>query len=60
QLEALNERTALNLTATGLVGLPKGRSPRVIAASIEDRGGRIQAVQAARASDLVQKRLYKK
>lgn len=60
QLEALNERTALNLTATGLVGLPKGRSPRVIAAEIEDREGRIQAMQGALAAGLVEKRLYKK
>lgn len=60
QLEDMNERTELNLTATGMVGLPKGRSPRVIAAAIEDQEGRIQSLQGELAAGLVKKRLYKK
>lgn len=60
QVDALTERTAFKVAVTGLVGLPKGRSPRVIAAGIEDPAGRIKAIHDELAAGLVEKRLYKR
>lgn len=60
QLDEMTERAALKLAATGLVGLPEGRSPRVIAAGIEDPGGRIKVIHDELVAGLVEKRLYKR
>ena len=67
QLDELGMPEPFEVTANGLVGLPKGRSPRVIAAGIEAPGeplgkpdGRLKAIHDQLAAGLVAKRLYKR
>lgn len=60
QLDRIEDRSAFSMTASRLVGLPKGRSPRVIAAGFEDPLTRVSEIHDRLAAGLVAKRLYKK
>lgn len=59
-LEAVNGRGAIEAAATGIVGLPRGRSPRVIAAKIDEPAGRIEVIHNELAAGLEEKALYKR
>ncbi|MFA6002356.1 MAG: RNA 2',3'-cyclic phosphodiesterase [Thermoleophilia bacterium] len=59
-LGAVNDRSAIEATATGIVGLPRDRSPRVIAARIAEPAGRIAAIYNELAAALEEKELYKR
>lgn len=59
-MEGLEGRSSFAVTLAGMVGLPRGRSPRVIAAAIEDPAGRIVAIHDELAAGLVKERLYKR
>ncbi len=52
--------TSFEVTADGLVGLPKGRNPRVIAASLVEPAGRLKSIHDRLAAGLTQKNIYKR
>lgn len=58
QLEELAGSSAFEAAATGFVGLPKGRSPRVIAVEIEEPTGRLNDIHEKLAAGLVEKNVY--
>jgi 2'-5' RNA ligase len=60
QLDRIEDRSSFAMTATHLVGLPKGRLPRVIAAGFDDPLVRIGELHDQLVEGLVAKRLYKK
>jgi len=59
-LHELEGEPAFEADATGLVGLPKGRQPRVIAAVIDEPSGRLMAIQDRLAGGLVRNKLYQR
>lgn len=60
QLEEIEGLSAFDVTATGIVGLPKNRAPRVIAAVIEEPTGRLNEIHDRLAAGLVEKDLYQR
>ncbi|MFA5808781.1 MAG: RNA 2',3'-cyclic phosphodiesterase [Thermoleophilia bacterium] len=60
RLEAINDRSAIEATATGIVGLPHGRSPRVIAAEIDEPACRLETIHNELVAGLEEKALYKR
>jgi 2'-5' RNA ligase len=60
QLERIEDLSSFTMTATHLVGLPKGRIPRVIAAGFDEPIVRISEIHDELAAALMAKRLYKK
>ena len=50
--------TSFEAAATAMVGLPKGRTPRVIAASIEEPAGRLKSIHGRLAAALARKQLF--
>lgn len=56
--ELEGEAAAFEAAATGLVGLPRNRHPRVIAAVIEEPSGRLAAMQEKLSGELVSRKLY--
>ena len=60
QLQRLEDRRAFELTAARLVGLPRGRNPRVIAAAFEGSVVRPRQIYDELVAGLVAKRLCKK
>jgi 2'-5' RNA ligase len=59
QLEGLESLQAFEVEAKRLVGLPKGRSPRVIAVECTEPSGRLAALHGELAARLAAKELYK-
>ena len=59
QLEVLDGMSAFEVAATGIVGLPQKRPPRVVAAALEEPSGSLAEVHDRLASALVEKKLYK-
>lgn len=60
QLEELAPPAVFEVTATGIIGLPRGRSPRVIAAECVEPSGRLAAIHKELAAGFVAKGLYKR
>ncbi len=60
QLERIEDRSAFEMTATRLAGLPKGRNPRVIAAAFAEPVNRPRQLHDELVAGLVSKRLYRK
>ena len=60
QLDALTLHTAFYVTLSALMGLPNGRSPRVIAARVDEPSGALRAFHDELAAGLVAKRIYKR
>lgn len=60
QLEQLQNRDPFPLVARRLVGLPRGRSPRVVAAVFDDAVDRPRQLHDELADGLAAKHLYKK
>jgi len=59
-LEELTRLQAFDVSCTGLVGLPRGRSPRVIAVACEEPSGRLAAMHDELVASLVAAGLYEK
>ncbi len=51
--------TSFPVTAEELVGLPKGKNPRVIAATLAEPAGRLRSIHGRLAGGFREKRLYK-
>ncbi len=60
RLGRLTMRECFEVKVTGLVGLPRNRSPRVIAAACEEASGRLAALHGELAAALVAEGLYEK
>lgn len=60
QLEDLAPPAAFEVTATSIIGLPGGRSPRVIAAECVELSERLAAIHDELAAGFVAKGLYKR
>lgn len=60
ELRKIEGESAFEAAATGLVGLPGGRTPRVIAAAIEELSGSLRAIHDRLAGGLVAKNLYQR
>ena len=60
QLDRLEDRSAFELTASRMVGLPQGRNPRVIAAAFDGPVERPRRIHDELAAGLGAKRLYRK
>ena len=60
ELDKVAGREAFEMTANGLVGLPAGRSPRVIAVRCEEPSGRLKAIHDELAVGLIAKGLYER
>jgi len=60
RLERLEDRCAFGLTADRLVGLPRGRTPRVIAAAFAEPLERPRQLHDELVAGLVAERLYRK
>jgi 2'-5' RNA ligase len=60
QLDELSLRESFEVTCTGLVGLPQGRSPRVIAVACEEPSGRLREVHDELAAGLIANGLYER
>lgn len=59
-LEAISDRSVIEATAADIVGLPRGRSPRVIAAEIDEPAGRIKAIHDELVAGLEEKAHYRR
>lgn len=59
QLDELESLRSFEMTAERLIGLPHGRSPRVIAVECTEPSGRLVALHGELAAGLVAKGLYK-
>lgn len=60
QLDSLSDRSQFTVTANAIVGLPRGRGPRVIAAELEEPAGRLKAIYEELAGGLEEKKVYKR
>ncbi|MBE0429608.1 MAG: RNA 2',3'-cyclic phosphodiesterase [Thermoleophilia bacterium] len=60
ELKRLDGISPFEVTITGIVGLPKNRRPRVIAAAVEEPSGRLAGVHDRLAGGLVEKKLYQR
>ena len=63
QLDELGRQVPLEpfpVTASGIVGMPQRRPPRVIAAAIEEPAGRLKKIHDALAAGQAEKQLYKR
>ncbi|MDO8736873.1 MAG: RNA 2',3'-cyclic phosphodiesterase [Thermoleophilia bacterium] len=58
-LDELESRRAFEIEAKRLVGMPRGRSPRVIAVECMEPSGRLKAIHDELAAGLAAKGLYK-
>lgn len=56
----LSDLSAFEVAAAGMVGLPSGRHPRVVAVKLEDPAGRLTAMHDELAVGLVAKKLYQR
>jgi 2'-5' RNA ligase len=59
EVRGLEGERAFDAALTGLVGLPRRRQPRVIAAAVEEPAGVLAQIQSKLALALVKKKLYK-
>jgi len=59
QLDELGQYEKFAVTASRMVGLPHGRTPRVIAAECEEPTGRLKAIHSELEAGLVAKDLHK-
>jgi 2'-5' RNA ligase len=60
ELQKLEGASAFEAAAAGLIGLPKGRAPRVIAAAIEEPQGLLASLHDRLVAGLVAGKLYKR
>jgi 2'-5' RNA ligase len=60
QLDQLSRRDSFEAVLPSLVGLPKGRHPRVVAAKVEEPGGTLDAIHDELAAGLMEKGIYKR
>ncbi|MHB8966916.1 MAG: RNA 2',3'-cyclic phosphodiesterase [Thermoleophilia bacterium] len=60
QMDELSVRDAIPASISGLVGLPQGRSPRVIAARVEEPTGVLGAIHGELADGLAAKGIYRR
>lgn len=60
QMDELSSRAAIPASMSGLFGLPRGRSPRVIAARVDEPAGLLGALHDELADGLAAKGVYKR
>jgi 2'-5' RNA ligase len=60
QLDELGRPESFEVVVDAIVGLPRDRSPRVIAAGLKEPTGRLNAIHDKLAVGLVEKQLYKR
>lgn len=60
QMDELTARTAFTASIAALVGLPRGRNPRVVAARVEEDSGTLAALHDELVAGLVKRGIYKR